>query len=413
MLNLFRRHRSGCSKAGTRTQDCPKKPKCPVHFEGVDGTGKRHRPQALKDPASGSGVRDWNRAVEIIRELEVPAPPEQTQKPQVNVSDAIASFIAFKARRSPDVQRKARLILGRLRTFLEARKELTVPEITFSDLVDFRAGWTEALTTQRRNQEVLKGFFRFCVKSDFIARNPSVDLDAIPEGRPKTEPFTREEMERIFGATAKLTDEYGRSGQPIAVQTRAFILVMRYTGMSIGDTAKLEKADVQGNRIRTHRKKTGEDVFGKVPPFVINALNAAPHDSDQYYFWTGHGELHTRASKWGSRLQRLFVVADVRTVQTEKKLRSGGKLKETSEPVKISKATPHMFRHTLVRDLLERGTPMEEIAELLGNSMKVVEKYYSKWDVRRQARLEQRLEEFWASDPLTQGFEGTLNGCQG
>ena len=61
-----------------------------------------------------------------------------------------------------------------------------------------------------------------------------------------------------------------------------------------------------------------------------------------------------------------------------------------------------MFRHTLARDLLERGTPMEEIAELLGNSMRVVEKYYSKWDVRRQARLETRLQDFWDNDPLTQ-----------
>lgn len=72
--------------------------------------------------------------------------------------------------------------------------------------------------------------------------------------------------------------------------------------------------------------------------------------------------------------------------------------------MKVSKATPHMFRHTLARDLLERGTPMEEIAELLGNSMKVVEKYYSKWDVRRQVRLEKRLEEFWDSDPITKTF---------
>jgi predicted transcriptional regulator len=53
-----------------------------------------------------------------------------------------------------------------------------------------------------------------------------------------------------------------------------------------------------------------------------------------------------------------------------------------------------MFRHMLARVLLERGMAMEEIAELLGNSMKVVEKYYSKLDVRRQARLEKRLGEF-------------------
>lgn len=63
-----------------------------------------------------------------------------------------------------------------------------------------------------------------------------------------------------------------------------------------------------------------------------------------------------------------------------------------------------MFRHTLVRDLLEVGTPMEEIAELLGNSAKVIEKYYSKWDTRRQARLEKRLDDFWKNDPLTKNL---------
>jgi integrase len=342
--------------------------------------------------------------VEILRDMELPTPIEPNRKPQIGIEDAISSFIAFKARRSIDVQRKARLILGRLKTFMERRKKLAVAEITFSDLVEFRAGWSDALTTQRRNQEAMKGFFRFCVKSDFIVKTPAADLDSIPEGRPKTEPFTREEMDRIFPAVANLPDEYGRRGQPIADQTRAFILVMRYTGMSIGDAAKLEKTAVDGCRIRTYRKKTGEDVFAKVPPFVIEALNRAPHDSERYYFWTGVGKLHTRTSKWGSRLQRLFVAADVRTVESEKKRRSGGKLKTEAETVKVSKATPHMFRHTLVRDLLERGTPMEEIAELLGNSMKVVEKYYSKWDTRRQARLEKTLEDFWQNDPLTQNL---------
>jgi integrase len=389
------------SKADTRSQDCPSKPKCAIHFEGIDGAGIRRKRQALIDPATGSGVRDWNRAVEIIRELELPTPVEPTVRPQVSLENAIASFLAFKSRRSLDVQRKSKLVLGRLKSFLELRKKLAVAEVTFTDLVEFRAHWTDSSTTQRRNQEVMKGFFAFCVKSDFIVKNPAVGLDPIREGRPKTEPFTREEMARIFSAISFLTDEYGRQGQPIAAQTRAFVMVMRYTGMSIGNTAKLRKADVDGCRIRTYRKKTGEDVFAKVPPLVIEALDTAPHDSEEFYFWTGQGKLHTRTSKWGNRLQRLFVAANVRMLETEKRKRSGGKLKAEPEVVKVSKATPHMFRHTLVRDLLECGTPMEGVAELFGNSMKVVEKYYSKWDTRRQARLEKRLEDFWQNDPLT------------
>ena len=68
---------------------------------------------------------------------------------------------------------------------MEGRGKSTVPEVTFSDLVAFRAAWTDASTTQRRNQEVLKAFFRFCVKSDFITKNPAADLDPIPEGPPE------------------------------------------------------------------------------------------------------------------------------------------------------------------------------------------------------------------------------------
>jgi len=174
MLHLFRRHRADCSQAGMRSSDCSSKPKCPIHYRGVDGVGKRHQPQALKDPSSGAGVRDWNRAVEIIRDMELPAPPKQNQKPQTSMESAIASFLAFKAHRSPDVRRKATLILGRLKTFLEGRGKTTVPEVTFTDLVSFRAGWKEASTTQRRNQEVMKGFFRYCVKSEFVSKNPRI-----------------------------------------------------------------------------------------------------------------------------------------------------------------------------------------------------------------------------------------------
>ena len=82
MLVIYRRHKANCSKAGALSQDCPSKPKCPIHFEGVDGAGIRRKRRALVDPATEGGVRDWNRAVEIIRELEIPVRIESVSKPQ-------------------------------------------------------------------------------------------------------------------------------------------------------------------------------------------------------------------------------------------------------------------------------------------------------------------------------------------
>ncbi len=60
-----------------------------------------------------------------------------------------------------------------------------------------------------------------------------------------------------------------------------------------------------------------------------------------------------------------------------------------------------MFRHTLARDFLEDGGSMAELAELLGNSTRVCERYYSKWDKRRQDRLERNLDKLRENDPIT------------
>jgi integrase len=252
-----------------------------------------------------------------------------------------------------------------------------IDDVRLPDLSAFRETWTVSPTTQRRDQEILKSFFWFCFHSDFIKKNPVIHLDPISVNRPKTEPFTHEQQVAIFNALHDFPDEYGRCGTAIAQQTRAFVYVLRYTGLGIGDAAKLEKADVQGCRIRTWRKKTGEEVFATVPQLVVEALNSAPHDSDRYFFWSGTGLLHTRASKWGNRLRKLFKLA------------------------KLERATPYQFRHTLARDFLENGGSMAELAELLGNSARICERYYSKWDKRRQARLEQNLHTLRENDPIT------------
>lgn len=415
MLNVFRRHGEGCPLKGKRRGDkhgkgfCPLKPPCRIYFEGIDGIGTHHRPHVLTDPETGGTVRDWNRACEIIRGMELPKPPATVQKPKTPITVAAETFLALKAKKNKETRRKYVNILKRLRDYCEAELRTSfVDDVAFTDLINFRNTWKEANSTQINQQTMLKAFFKFCVRADYIVKNPAQDLDAIPEDKEKTDPFESDEMRKIFAALPNITDEYERREDPIAKQTKAFVYVMRYTGMSIGDTTTLEKSHVSGCRIRTYRKKTGEDVYSKVPQFVIDALNEAPHDSQKYFFWTGEGDSHTRTNKWGERLQRLFVLAGVKVVEVEKRRRSGGKLKTALEKVKVSKAKPHMFRHTLARDLLLGGMPMAELAELLGNSVRIIEKYYSKWDTRRQARLEEHLDTFWKEDPITK----TLNDAQ-
>ena len=62
--------------------------------------------------------------------------------------------------------------------------------------------------------------------------------------------------------------------------------------------------------------------------------------------------------------------------------------------------TPHRFRHTFVRILLERGgVSVRDVAELLGNTEQIVRKHYSAWVTERQDRLTQILKEAFDGKP--------------
>lgn len=61
---------------------------------------------------------------------------------------------------------------------------------------------------------------------------------------------------------------------------------------------------------------------------------------------------------------------------------------------------PHRFRHTYAVSLLSEGTPLADVATLLGNTPAVVDAHYSAWISTRQEALEARLASMHANDPL-------------
>jgi integrase len=64
------------------------------------------------------------------------------------------------------------------------------------------------------------------------------------------------------------------------------------------------------------------------------------------------------------------------------------------------KPTPHRFRHTFARILLERpGVTVRDVAELLGNSEQMVRKHYAAWIPERQARLTKILKDAFDDKP--------------
>ncbi|HEX4227738.1 MAG TPA: hypothetical protein VHZ07_03645 [Bryobacteraceae bacterium] len=172
MLNIFRRHVSACPNYGKRTaQKCPRRPPCPIHYEGIDGQGIRHRSEALIDPRTGNGIRDWARACEVVRDLEAPAPALVPER-RTAIQAAIDHFVKLKESKSPDTRRKNRRVLMDFKSFMEAspRNYQFITDVRFSDLTDVASAWQGSNRSKVRDLGILTSFLKYCHRAEFTSK---------------------------------------------------------------------------------------------------------------------------------------------------------------------------------------------------------------------------------------------------
>ena len=180
--------------------------------------------------------------------------------------------------------------------FAETYKLQFLKQLDLDTLATFRTTWTEGPRTSLKKLERLRAFMRFAEKRKWIDDNPATELKAPKVPNKPTMPFTREEMIRIFAAL----EPYGKSaGIRNAQRLRAFVLLLRYSGLRIGDATQLEVGRLHGNKVLLHTQKTGVSVYCVLPDVVIAALDAAPRSSERYFFWTGASTVHSaQTERW-------------------------------------------------------------------------------------------------------------------
>jgi len=228
--------------------------------------------------------------------------------------------------------------------------------------------------TSAKELERLKAFFNFARDREWITKNPVKGLKAPKTKLRPTLPYTQAEIIKILAAI----DIYAKTaGARNAQRLRAFVLLLRYSGMRIGDTVRCGVDRIEKNRLFLYTQKTDTPVYCVLPDFVVKALAAAPRTSERFYFWSGASTLHSAVGKWQRRLQRLFELAE------------------------ISKGHAHRFRDTFACGLLAAGVPMDRVSVLLGHqSIRVTEKHYAPWTQSRQEQIEADLSRAWSQDPV-------------
>jgi site-specific recombinase XerD len=351
-----------------------------------------------------ANTRSWAEAEQVKRDLEDQLSGRADASPESKLlQDAIEVFLTDKTAQglSDGVVKGYRLLLSRLKTFCELRNVFTVRGVNAELLTLFCADWPTiypSSITRAKRRERLRSFLRYCYEAQWLERVPPVPKFKVDE--PETQPLTPDEYARLLDVVyvtvgngdprRQTTDNAGGRWQyPDAAKLQhavyAFIQTMRWSGLAIRDTMTLRrdalKFDVEEGiyRLSTSRAKTGVAVCIPIPKEVGDDLLKVEVGGADYFFWSGIGKPQSATSNWGQRyLAPCFKAAGI-----------------TSEGNMLS----HRLRDTFAVYLLEHGASMEDVARLLGNSLRVCEKHYAKWSKGRQSRVDVFVSGTWATPP--------------
>ena len=364
MLTIYRRHKKSCGHRmeGRKYRRC----RCPIW---IDGTMQG------KEIRESLGELDWEKAQKMVRDWELASEPV-AQISAMPITDAATKYAADAQARqlSGETVKKYKRLFNRLENFAAGRGVKYLDEVNLDLVAEFRASWKLGPRTAAKELERLKAFFSFARDREWIKKNPATGLKAPKTKLRPTLPYTQAEMIKILAAI----DLYAKTaGASNAQRLRAFILLLRYSGMRIGDTVRCGVDRIEKNRLFLYTQKTDTPVYCVLPDFVVKALDAAPRSSERFYFWSGASTLHSAVGKWQRRLQRLFELAE------------------------IPKGHAHRFRDTFACELLAAGVPMDRVSVLLGHqSIRVTEKHYAPWTQSRQEQIEADLARAWSRDPV-------------
>jgi integrase len=156
------------------------------------------------------------------------------------------------------------------------------------------------------------------------------------------------------------------------------IWLMVYTGFRISDATFFNIKQLNGDQVFIRATKNGGDVFAYIPDWLRDRLLARSERWGERPFIVARSiRLETVTNVWRRRIAKAFVAAG-----------------PFEEP-----ATTHRFRHTFARILLQRGVPIADVADLLGDDEKTVREHYARWVPERQARLTKILKDAFHGQP--------------
>jgi len=392
-LALYRRHRRECKAnhaEDSRSSEYDERKKgwrrceCPIITSGTLG-GKFKRQTTGQwewEPARASSYA-WETEGTWGKVDPTPqAPPaSETVASRTTVTEATEAFLSKCRNRAiqPSTLIKYQTFTRQLVAYADTRGYVYLDQLTIADMDRFYASWIDGIRGRAKKLDRLKGFVKFCLRRKWLAEDIALDLEP-PAGSSVTlpkAPFTDEELDRIYAACDSLPP--GRRNWT-GEDAKDFIYLSLYTGLRISDVATFDITKrLTGNDVFLRMHKTRQPLSTYIPTWLVNRLR----DREKI-----HGALIFKAGVTLNAKQ----LCDI---WRNKRLRV---IFENSGPWE-EKPTPHRMRHTFVRILLEKGVPLSDVAELVGDTPEIVTKHYSRFVKTRQDRLTKILQDAFEDRP--------------
>jgi site-specific recombinase XerD len=292
------------------------------------------------------------------------ARPKEAQR---GLREALDTFMAAKKSEnlSDATLRKLRFQLGQFVIFMENRLKFFPAEITSTDVIEYRAGWTwKSGLTQQKAQQNLRGFLRSCCRgnlAELLTALSKIKLTKADRARLEPQPFSEKELKTLLAQVPKTFIDIEK-----AERMTALIHCMVSTGLAIRDTVQLERASVRDGWLRIARQKTDRSVTQKLDGGLHRELLSVANGNPRYVFWNGTSKPTSAVGLWQT---------DLRQLMSDAGLWIKGNLS-------------HRFRDTAVDFWLGEGCSLTDVAAMLGDTVAIVEKHYANLASKR---MEERI----------------------
>ena len=289
----------------------------------------------------------------------------------MTVPDACAAYLRdLEARnlRTSTIENNG-CLLRLLESFARDASIDSLAKIDKATLLAWRASWSCAPGTHTKRIKQLKAFFAHAQTAGWVNDSPINGVRPPKAAAPPTLPLSVDEVKALLASAAHKPKE------------QAFILLLRYSGLSIMDAATLKRSAVHGSgELVLNRAKSGELVTVLLPDVVLAALEALPA-AGRHYFWTGVSKPVTAAKFWRRQLRSV------------------------ADEAGVSGFHPHRLRDTFAVELLLDGVMIQDVSSLLGHSsVATTERYYAPWNLARRDRLSRIVREVHQRDPILLAF---------